>query len=275
MSKLVILKSRSHAHLNPLHSGFAHGFGIFETIRLTGGRLEFWTAHYERFLHSAKTFNLHFDEVERVVLAAIRELVESEKVRDGIIKLSLLSEGKDTCCYVYVRSIEQTDEKITLHLDTQSSLNENSVLAGHKTHNYMESMYLKQFAQKNGFFDAVRLNTTGLLAETTLANLFFVKEDRLYTPALSTGILPGVIRAEVLDAARTHSIPVEEGNYSVECLKSAETAFLTNSSVGIMPVSSFFADDSTVTYTLSSHVVDTLRADLDDKRKRKSTQFDQ
>ena len=71
------------------------------------------------------------------------------------------------------------------------------------------------------------------------------------------------------------SVSGEEGNYSVECLKSAETVFLTNSSVGIMPVSSFFADDSTVTYTLSSHVVDTLRADLDDKRKRKSTQFDQ
>jgi branched-subunit amino acid aminotransferase/4-amino-4-deoxychorismate lyase len=134
MSKIVILKSGSNAHLNPLHSGFAHGFGLFETIKLSGGRLEFWEAHYERLSHSAKVFDLHFDQTEAAILAAIRELVQSEKLCDGVVKLSLLDAGADSFCYVYTRPIELPDENVTLQFSRQSSLNENSVLAGHKIH---------------------------------------------------------------------------------------------------------------------------------------------
>ena len=266
MSKIVILKTGSQAHLNPSHSGFAHGFGIFETMRLVGGRLEFWRAHYSRLVRSAKVFNLHFDQTEAAVLAAIRELVQSEKLRDGIVKLSLLSEGADSCCYVYLRSIELPDESVLLQLSTQSVLNERSVLAGHKTHNYMEAIYLKQLARSAGYFDLVRVNTAGFLTETSVANLFFVKNNILHTPALSTGILPGVIRAEVLKAAGTCSIPVEEGHYPANLLKTATAVFLTNSSNGILPVSSLTADDFSVAYAKAHPLVDTLKIALNDAR---------
>jgi branched-subunit amino acid aminotransferase/4-amino-4-deoxychorismate lyase len=63
--------------------------------------------------------------------------------------------------------------------------------------------------------------------------LFFIKQGRLCTPALSTGILPGVIRAEVLRLAESLAIPFEEGRYSPAVLQEAEAVFLTNSSVGI------------------------------------------
>ncbi len=271
MSKIVILKSGSQACLNPLHSGFAHGFGIFETMRITGGRLEFWQAHCERFLHSAKVFNLHGNLTEAAILAAIRKLVQSEKLRDGVVKLSLLSEGAESCCYVYSRSIKLPDESVRLQLNTQSVLNERSVLAGHKTHNYMEAMHLKQLAKSVGYFDQVRVNTAGFLTETSVANLFFVKDNILYTPALSTGILPGVIRAEVLKAARTHSIPVEEGHYPANSLITATTVFITNSSTGIVPVCSLTADDFDATYTIAHPLVDTLQCALDDAREHTST----
>lgn len=269
MSKIVILKSGSQACLNPLHSGFAHGFGIFETMRITGGRLEFWQAHCERFLHSAKVFNLHGNLTEAAILAAIRELVQSEKLRDGIVKLSLLSEGAESCCYVYSRSIELPDESVRLQVNTQSALNERSVLAGHKTHNYMEAMHLKQLAKSVGYFDQVRINTAGFLTETTVANLFFVKDNILYTPALSTGILPGVIRGEVIEIARKHSISVEEGHYPLDALKTTEAFFLTNSSVGILPVDSIEAEDLSATFNHPSKVVETLKIAFEDTKKRK------
>ena len=53
------------------------------------------------------------------------------------------------------------------------------------------------------------------------------------TPALSTGILPGVIRAEVIQVADSLAIPVEEGSYTPAVLQAAEVVFLTNSSVSI------------------------------------------
>ena len=270
MSKIVVLKSGSRAQLDPLHSGFAHGFGIFETIKLAGGRLEFWKAHYKRLLHSANVFNLHFEETETTILEAIRELVQSEKLCNVAVKLSLLDVGTDVCCYIYSRHIELPGDNVRLHLSTGSSLNEHSVLAGHKTHNYMESVHLKRLSKKAGFYDVVRLNTAGLLSETTAANLFFVKDNRLYTPAVSTGILPGVIRAEVVEAARKHSIPVEEGHYLVEDLEAANVAFLTNSSIGIVPVSSIDAGDYTRYFDISHQMVETLKVALSDAKKRKS-----
>ncbi len=273
MSKIITLKSGDSAQLNPLCSGFAHGFGIFETIRLSNGQLEFWRAHYQRFLYSAKTFNLHLDQAEEAVLEAIRELIQAEELRDGIVKLSLLREGTDVRCYVYTRPIYLPEEPVKLHLDIQSRLNQHSILAGHKTHNYMEAIYLKQMAQNKGFFDVVRFSTDGFLAETAVANLFFVEDDTLLTPALSTGILPGVIRSEVLHAAKKHSINAEEGQYALDSLKTAEAVFLTNSSVGVLPVCLIDAGDSNITYSESHPIVDSLKSALADAKERKSVKL--
>ena len=269
MSKIVALKSGSSARLDPLHSGFAHGFGIFETIRLADGQLEFWQAHYDRFVSSAKTFDLRFVQTEEAVLEAIRELIQTEGLRDGIVKLSLLKEGTGACCYVYTRPIELPDGAVELHLDTQSRLNEHSVLAGHKTHNYMEAIYLKKSAQSKGFYDVVRLNTAGFLAETAVANLFFVKDNTLFTPAFSTGILPGVIRSEVLQAANKHSINAEEGHYPPDSLKTAEAVFLTNSTVGILSVRSVDTGDFNITYNVPHPIVDSLKSALADAKELK------
>jgi branched-subunit amino acid aminotransferase/4-amino-4-deoxychorismate lyase len=120
-----------------------------------------------------------------------------------------------------------------LHLTTTNPINEHSRLAGHKTHNYMENMLLLESVRAEGYSDVLRVNSAGVLAETTVANLFFIKQGRLCTPALSTGILPGVIRAEVLRLAESLAIPVEEGSYAPAVLQEAEAVFLTNSTVGI------------------------------------------
>ena len=270
MSKIIVLKSGSYARLNPECSGFAHGFGIFETIRLASGRLEFWKEHYERLSRSAGAFELRFDQPEALVLEAIREFVQSEKLYDGIVKLSLLKDGDEDCCYVYTRPIELPGEPVNLQLSRQSPVNEHSLLAGHKTHNYMESVYLKQSAGRTGFFDFVRLNTSGFIAETAMANLFFIKDNVLCTPALSTGILPGIIRAEVIEIAKQHSIRLEEGRYSQESLKTADAIFLTNSSFGILSVHSLEADDFSVTFDAASTMPAVLKTALSDAKKRKS-----
>ena len=233
MSEIIILKSGEAAALNPTQSGFAHGFGIFETIKLSQGRLCFWAAHWQRFYASAIEFRLSLDHSEQQILGAIRELLISEGLREGTVKLSLLKEGAGARCYVYTRSAMAANDLASLQVQTKSPLNQHSRLAGHKTHNYMENMLLLESAQAAGFSDVLRVNTAGVLAETAVANLFFVKEGRLCTPALSTGILPGVIRAEVLRLAESLSVPVEEGSYYPAVLQDAEAVFLTNSSVGI------------------------------------------
>tara|TARA_B110000196_G_scaffold71795_1_gene61592 strand:- start:542 stop:1375 length:834 start_codon:yes stop_codon:yes gene_type:complete len=233
MSEIIILQSGDAAALNPTQSGFAHGFGIFETIKLSQGRLCFWQAHWQRFYDSAVDLGLPLDHTSEGALAAIRGLVQADGLRDGTLKLSLLKQGAGASCYVYTRPAMAATATVRLQLTTTNPINEHSRLAGHKTHNYMENMLLLESARAQGYSDVLRVNSAGVLAETTLANLFFIKQGRLCTPALSTGILPGVIRAEVLRLAESLAIPVEEGSYSPAVLQEAEAVFLTNSSVGI------------------------------------------
>lgn len=231
MSEIIILHAGETARLDPTRGGFAHGFGIFETIRLSGGRLSFWAAHWERMRASAEELQLDLAVDASAVLGAVRVLVAADGLSGGLVKLSLLRDGEGTRLFVYARAAGPVPESAQLKWEPRYPVNENSLLAGHKTHNYMENRALFEASQADGFYDALRTSVSGHLAETTMGNLFFIAGGKLRTPALATGILPGVIRAEVL---RIHG--AEEGCYTVEALEKAEAVFMTNSSCGILPV---------------------------------------
>lgn len=270
MSDIVILYAGDSARLTPTHSGFAHGFGIFETIKLSAGQLCFWEAHWARLSRSASEFRLQLDRTAEAVLEAIGELVRAEGIRDGVVKLSLLAdEGaapsslghassprgvtRSTRLFVYTRPVIPSVGSAQLKVLTESPLNEGSPLAGHKTHNYMENMLLLEAARAGGYADVIRVNTAGSVTETTVGNLFFIEGRQLSTPALGTGILPGVIRGEVLAAAAALGISVEEGAYLPEQLQHADALFITNSTAGIRPVQALEADAWRVTLPSEIH----------------------
>ena len=116
--------------------------------------------------------------------------------------------------------------------------NEDSFLCRIKTANRLlyELTYIQ--AKKKGFDGSVILNSSGYIAEGTRSNIFFVKDDALFTPSLSCGCLDGVTRRVVFSLAKKYKIQVYEGNFILRDLLEAEEAFLTNSLVGIMPVAS-------------------------------------
>ena len=236
MSDIIILNSGGPVSLDPTQSGFAHGFGIFETMKLAGGRLCFWEEHWQRLVSSAKALSLHLELTEAEVLAAIRELVRRDGLSDAVIKLSLMQAGDGTQCYVYARPAMTQTGAARLLFISDSKQNEHSLLAGHKTHNYMENMMLLMLARSADCTDVIRVNAAGQLTETAVGNLFFIQGDTLYTPGLATGILPGVVRAVVLEAAEILGIAVVEGAYFPDSLNLLEAAFITNSSVGIQSV---------------------------------------
>ena len=239
-----MLNSGDVACLDPTQSGFAHGFGIFETIKFSQGQLCFWSQHWERFATSASALDLPLPHEADQVLAVIGELLKTEGLRDGIVKVSLMAAGTGSGCYVYTRPAPQPSATATARLlcSQQSPLNENGLLVGHKTHNYMENILLLRSAKDAGCSDVVRVNTAGEVAETAVGNLFFIQEDTLYTPSLATGVLPGVVRAIVLELAGVLKMPIVEGAFFTDVLQSADAIFLTNSLVGIQPVDTLVAD---------------------------------
>lgn len=250
MPNITIIQSGEAATLDPTGSGFAHGYGVFETIKFADGQLCFWKAHWARLCYSAEALGLaHSCNIE-VMQEALSELISKDSIRNGTIKISLLQDGSETRFFVYARPTTQYPDSVRIQLDKKHPLNTQSALAGHKTHNYMESMFLLKSCRTSGCFDALRLNTFGFLAETTISNFFFIKGNQLYTPALHTGILPGVIREEIIKLTKALSINLKTGDIAPEELEGAEAYFMTNSSVGILPVEQI--DDGAIQHKADS-----------------------
>lgn len=112
--------------------------------------------------------------------------------------------------------------------------NETSLLVKHKTANYMENYFIARAAIRQGFDDAVFLNTQNQVTETTKSNLFFVKDGVLHTPNVQCGLLPGVIREWVIRKAASLGIDCREGYYGLAELMEADEVLITNSVMGIM-----------------------------------------
>ena len=102
-----------------------------------------------------------------------------------------------------------------------------------KSINYLENLIEYEKAQNKGYNEAIFLNIEGNVAEGCTTNIFLVKNNKLITPKVSSGILPGVVRQWVID-----NYSCEEKYITKDELLHADEVFLTNSVVGIIKVSS-------------------------------------
>ena len=82
------------------------------------------------------------------------------------------------------------------------------------------------------------LNGRGELACAAAANIFWISGGRLFTPALDCGVLDGIMRGRVVDRARAMGVETLEVAAGIDALADAEGVFLTNSLIGVRPVSS-------------------------------------
>mgnify|MGYP001333105892 FL=1 len=105
-----------------------------------------------------------------------------------------------------------------------------------KSLNFMNNILAKIEATRQCAFDAIMLNQHDHLTETTISNIFLVKNGQLYTPAVTCGILAGITRDVVLSLAQKNRISSCQQVLTVEELYSADEFFLTNTSMELMPV---------------------------------------
>jgi len=131
---------------------------------------------------------------------------------------------------------QQREHGMVLHL---ASVRRNPELAQSpqiKAISFLNNILAKQEAIRVGADDALMLNMEGYLAECTTSNIFFVKNQRLHTPAVECGILPGITREVIVELAKERGVGVEEGRYTMEQLLQADECFLTNTGIEVMAV---------------------------------------
>ncbi len=219
----------------PTDRGFTLGDGLFETVLAVDGALRHLADHAARMIAGCAVLGLpppSLDQLESAVppLGAGRQAVRfSWTAGTGGRGL----DRPDAVVPALTVSVAPAPLPPPARLVTARTVrrNEMSPAAGLKTLAYLDNVLARREARDAGADEAVMLNTQGRLACAAAANLFWIKDGRLFTPALSCGVLPGLARARLM--AR---VDVEQVTAGPEALAAADAVFLTNSLVGVREV---------------------------------------
>lgn len=209
-----------------LDEGYMYGLGAFETAAVEDGRPVFLAEHLMRLENT-----LLFLGIPRSVgTDEVYEYLDGHYMEHGALKIMASQEN----LAFTVRENPYKSEDYVRGFDLGFSMtrrNETSKLTYHKTFNYGDCIIAKREAKRQGLDDMVFVNTKGAICESSTANLFFVKDNILYSPQVNCGLLHGIVRDFVYKTER-----VEDSVIYPADLVHFDECFLTNSLMGIMPV---------------------------------------
>jgi len=228
----------------PLRSLF-YGEGVFETFRMRGHAPRYIGKHLERMQRGAEQLGIPFPGNEKVIEQMDISLSRSG-LEDAYVKICLLSAGESPFyltpsrgeVWVVLRPYIPYPRPSMRATISPIRRNSSSPAVGIKSLNYLDSILARREAIARGFDEAILLNERDVVAEGASTNIFWFDVDgALNTPAPRVGLLPGVARSVVLETARELGFSLNEGEFSVEDLHGCQAAFLTNSVMGIIPLS--------------------------------------
>jgi branched-chain amino acid aminotransferase len=105
-----------------------------------------------------------------------------------------------------------------------------------KSLNFLNNILAKIEARQRQAYEAIMLNHRGYVAEGTITNIFFVKDNVLCTPSIDVGILDGITRRVILEIARELNIKTKEGRFRATDIYNAQEVFISNTTMEVMPV---------------------------------------
>ncbi|MBK1882171.1 aminotransferase class IV [Luteolibacter pohnpeiensis] len=230
--------------INPGDRGLLHGLGLFETILAVDGNPKFLGKHLRRLRESCQ--RLGWKSLEYSFESIIRELLQRNQLEIGRAKVRLaltagsgsirdLNSGANRSVWLTAEAAGTEMESIAVDISPWVR-NERSPLSGLKCASYAENLLALEHARNAGFEETLFLNTSGKVCEAATANVFAVVAGKLFTPQLSSGCLPGITRAVVLELARQLGIDAREADIDLGTLVSATEVFLTSSVQGPVPV---------------------------------------
>lgn len=215
-----------------------YGHGLFETLLIHNGKPILWEDHIFRMMKSAGEFNIGVTFDQDNLLQGAHNLIQANNIEHGSIRITISGSGS---IFMTCKKGKPYDDRlynngVSLIINKEKRIYSKAWLINHKTTSYMEKLLIKRQQAAAGFFDAVLLNEKGNVAECCVSNVFCVKDATIYTPSVSAGILPGVVRGLVCKLLQNTHFKIEEMDFTPEFMTSSQEIFLTNSLMGIMPV---------------------------------------
>ena len=235
--------------VSPLSRAYTFSDSVYEVIPFYNNNIIAFDKHINRLSNSCDSLNIKAD----ISLSSdeILHLISTSNLKNGYVYYQI-SRGVDalrshmydaaleveTFGYIVNHSFKSKDLKVSLCEDIRwqrCDIKSTSLLGNVMSMN-----------QSKNQCDEVIMHKDGEITEGGASNVFFVIDGNIYTPSLSSNILPGITRELLISETKQHGIFIEEGNYSVNDLLQAESIWLTSSTKGLGQVIEIIGRDTKI-----------------------------
>jgi len=223
--------------------GLRYGDGLFETMKFAHKDLILEDEHFARLWKGMALLKFDIPKLftPEFLMLQIKQLLQKNKFESARVRLEIIrGDGGlyDTKSHAPIFIIE------TWKLDSEyAALNENGLqmciyadakktidhFSNIKHNNYLPYFMAALYAKEQQCNDAVVLNQHDRICDSTIANIFLVSNEKIYTPSLAEGCISGVMRRFIIQTLAALGMPVEETAITKDFLLNADEVFLTNS----------------------------------------------
>jgi len=203
-------------------AGWPNGTGVFETIKTVNGQPWALSRHMRRALNAARRSDQPFPN-EELIRSAVAQTILANPFLIGRLRLLFDANGSFRVTHQEYLEVESAANLGVYQLT--------EVISGRveKRYPYQKNLEILADAKRAGFDDYILVNPDGFLTETAIANLIFKIDGQWLTPPLSDGVLPGVMRALLVEKngvivrpIRANQLDEIEAGFVVSSLKIAQ-----------------------------------------------------
>lgn len=234
--------------VNAGNRGLRYGDGFFETMKLVNAEISLEAFHFERLFGALEL--LQFKIPEYFTIGFLKEQIHSLCVKNNLrnaarVRLNIfrknggLYDPLDHSPELVIEAWELPENYFRLNenglmIDIYKAARKSSdAFSNLKSNNYLPYVMGALYAKQNKLNDCLLLNTRERICDSTIANVFWVRNKIIYTPPLSEGCVAGVTRRFLLQTLPQQGYSVQEKNCEIADLQQADELFLTNATSGI------------------------------------------
>jgi branched-chain amino acid aminotransferase len=232
--------------ISPGQTGFMNGWGVFSTLRVYDGVLFAFSRHYARMERDAKLLRVPFTTPGNELLRQLLKLVEANRAANATLRVSIVRNRgglfeasgirRETDLVAFTADLAQWGQGVRLSY-VRNARHGGSPFAGTKVTSWAHNLTWYEEAHERGYDEVVLLNQHGHVSECTSANIFAIFGSDVVTPPLDTsGCLPGVTRALLLEEIKVPGLTIRERSLTPDELENADQVFITSTTRNLLPV---------------------------------------
>ena len=239
------IRETSEMNLGAGQVGLLAGWGIFSTLRVYDGVMFAWERHWDRMKRDAARMRVPFPATSEELLHDLNRLIEANQAWNSTLRVVVIrnqgglytgpGQTRDYDCVAF--TVDSVAWPATMKLCMiPNGRYAASEFAGTKYTSWSENLMRYERAHEQGLDEVILFNERSEVCECTSANVFSVHGRKVSTPPLSSGCLPGVTRAVLLEEVALPDVEIRERVLLKADLESADEIFITSTTREVLPV---------------------------------------